>query len=109
MGAPGAAVGDALALVTSRVRGFNREDFARFHPGGSLGLQLAKVTEYSRPLEQCCVAEDSLSLRDIFARAQRPRRRSGAILLTDESGRLSGIFTDSDFARLFERKQDEFS
>jgi arabinose-5-phosphate isomerase len=100
------ALGDALALVTSHLRGFSREDFARFHPGGSLGLQLAKVTEYMRPLGQCCTAEDSMSLREIFTQARRPRRRSGAILLTDRSGRLSGIFTDSDFARLFERKQD---
>ncbi|MFV1964382.1 MAG: SIS domain-containing protein [Pirellulaceae bacterium] len=100
------ALGDALALVTSRLRGFTREDFARFHPGGNLGLQLAKVTEYMRPLEQCCVAEESSSLRDIYARAKRPQRRSGAILLTDQEGQFTGIFTDSDFARLFERKQD---
>jgi arabinose-5-phosphate isomerase len=37
------AMGDALALVTSRMRGFGREDFARFHPGGSLGRQLSAL------------------------------------------------------------------
>ena len=37
------AVGDALALVVSRMRGFAREDFARFHPAGNLGLKLSKV------------------------------------------------------------------
>lgn len=39
------AVGDALALVTSRMRNFNREDFARFHPGGSLGSKAQQRTE----------------------------------------------------------------
>jgi len=100
------ALGDALALVTSRMRGFTREDFARFHPGGSLGVQLAKATEYMRPLGECCVAADSMSLRDIYAGSQRPPRRSGAILLTGSQGQLTGVFTDSDLARLFERKQD---
>jgi len=47
------AVGDALALVVSRMRGFSREDFARFHPGGSLGRQLAHVEDYMRRLPDC--------------------------------------------------------
>ncbi len=41
-----AALGDALALVTSRMRNFAREDFARFHPGGSLGRKLSKVEHH---------------------------------------------------------------
>ena len=44
------AVGDALALVTSRMRDFRREDFARFHPAGNLGRQLSKVEDHMRPL-----------------------------------------------------------
>ena len=44
------AVGDALALVTSRMRDFRREDFARFHPAGNLGRQLSKVDDLMRPL-----------------------------------------------------------
>ena len=50
------AVGDALALVVSQMRRFGREDFARFHPGGSLGYKLSKVEQHMRPLEQCRVA-----------------------------------------------------
>ena len=100
------ALGDALALVASRQRGFTHQDFARFHPGGSLGRKLSKVVEVMRPLDQCCVAEDSRSLREIYIRSQRPPRRSGAIILTGTDGRLTGIFTDSDLARLFERKRD---
>src|SRR5207245_11558202 len=53
------ALGDALALVLSRIRGFSSDDFARFHPGGSLGGKLARVEDAMRPLAQCRVARDS--------------------------------------------------
>lgn len=101
------AVGDALALVVSQARGFTHDDFARFHPGGSLGRKLSRVIEVMRPIEACCVAEDTQSLREIYVQSHRPKRRSGAILLVDETGRLSGIFTDSDLARLFEHNREK--
>jgi len=100
------AVGDALALVASQARGFTHDDFARFHPGGNLGRKLARVIDVMRPIAACCVAEDTQSLREIYVQSHRPKRRSGAILLIDSSGRLSGIFTDSDLARLFEHNRD---
>ncbi|MEX0818589.1 MAG: KpsF/GutQ family sugar-phosphate isomerase [Pirellulaceae bacterium] len=101
------ALGDALALVLSRMRQFGPEDFARFHPGGSLGRQLAKVEEVMRPLAECRVASESHSIREVFVMASRPGRRTGAIILTDHEGRLTGIFTDSDLARLLETKRDD--
>jgi len=101
------AMGDALALVTSRMRSFGREDFARFHPGGSLGLQLAKVDDHMRPLADCRVAPCSQSVRQVFVAGRLPGRRTGAIMVVDPEGILRGIFTDSDLARLFERRQDE--
>ena len=100
------AVGDALALVVSQARGFTHDDFARFHPGGSLGRKLSRVMDVMRPIEACCVADDTQSLREIYVQSHRPKRRSGAILLVDGTGRLSGIFTDSDLARLFEHNRD---
>lgn len=100
------ALGDAIALAASRHRGFETEDFARNHPGGSLGQKLAKVEEIMRPLNECRTALDSQSVRDIFVALSRPGRRTGAIMLLDEEGRLSGLFTDSDLARLFESKRD---
>lgn len=100
------AMGDALALVTSRMRNFGREDFARFHPGGSLGRQLSHVEDIMRPLAECRVAHDSLTVRDIYIEAYRPGRRAGAIILVNEQGRLTGLFTDSDLARLFEHRRD---
>lgn len=101
------AVGDALALVASRMLAFGHADFARVHPAGSLGRQLAKVEDQMRGLAECRVAHDGENVRQVFAELRRPGRRTGAILLVDDEGRLTGIFTDSDLARLFEARRDE--
>jgi arabinose-5-phosphate isomerase len=100
------AVGDALALVASRMRGFGREDFARFHPAGSLGRKLSKVEHHMRPMEQCRLAPQHETVREVLVRVGKPGRRTGATMLVDDEGRLSGIFTDSDLARLFEGRRD---
>jgi arabinose-5-phosphate isomerase len=100
------AVGDALAFVLSRQRDFSHEDFARFHPAGSLGRRLLKVDAIMRRGRELRLARVNDTVRDVFARARLEGRRTGAVMLTDESGRLSGIFTDSDLARLFEERKD---
>lgn len=100
------ALGDALALVTSRMREFGREDFARFHPAGSLGRQLSKVDEFMRPLGECRVAGEWLNVRRVFVEHSQTGRRTGAIMLVSRAGKLAGIFTDSDLARLFEHNRD---
>jgi len=102
------AVGDALALAASRRRGFGSEDFAKFHPGGSLGRRLSRVDDRMRPIKECRVASDSTTIREVFVSCRKPGRRSGAILLVDSRNKLSGIFTDSDLARLFEAREDDF-
>src|SRR6476620_6173753 len=100
------AVGDALALVVSRAKGFSSEDFARFHPGGNLGRKLARVEEVMRPRDQCRIAKQSQTLRETLVAQSRPGRRTGAIMIVDETDRLLGIFTDSDLARLLEANRD---
>ena len=100
------ALGDALALTTSRLRGFRAEDFARYHPGGALGLKLSSVDDHMRTLAECRVSQEDRTIREVLASCTRPGRRSGAIMLVDRQGRLSGLFTDSDLARLIERRQD---
>ncbi|NLE38116.1 MAG: KpsF/GutQ family sugar-phosphate isomerase [Pirellulaceae bacterium] len=101
------AVGDALALVTSQMRDFRREDFARFHPAGTLGQKLSKVQHVMRPLAACRVANDRQTVREVLTCVSKPGRRSGAVMLLDSAGRLSGIFTDSDLARLFEHHHED--
>lgn len=101
------ALGDALALVTSRMRNFAREDFARSHPAGALGRKLSKVDHHLRGLAQCRVAPEDKTVRQIFVDLSVPGRRTGAIMLVDDQGKLSGIFTDSDLARLFEHRRED--
>jgi arabinose-5-phosphate isomerase len=101
------ALGDALALVASEARDFRAEDFARFHPGGSLGRMLSRVSEVMRPLDRCRVGNQNRTVREVLVQVGRPGRRTGAVMLTDDLGKLAGLFTDSDLARLFEHHRDD--
>jgi arabinose-5-phosphate isomerase len=100
------AVGDALAFVLSRMREFTSEDFARFHPAGSLGRKLLKVEAVMRRGNDLRLASASQTVREVFAQVRRRGRRTGAVMLADPQGRLCGLFTDSDLARLFEQRRD---
>ena len=100
------AVGDALAFVLSRMRDFSREDFARYHPAGSLGRKLLKVEAVMRQGNDLRIAPDQETVREVFARIRKQGRRTGAVMLVDGSQRLRGLFTDSDLARLFEERRD---
>ncbi len=100
------AVGDGIAMLASRLRSFTPQDFARFHPGGALGRKLALVDQIMRPLEVCRVASTHASVRDAMVTASRSPRRTGAVMLVDDDGRLAGLFTDSDLARLLETRDD---
>ncbi len=101
------AIGDALALVVSRIQGFQAEDFAQFHPGGALGFQLSNVEEHMRDMQACRVACADQTIREVLVACTKPGRRTGAIILVDREGRLAGLFTDSDLARLIEARNEE--
>ncbi|MCC9600354.1 KpsF/GutQ family sugar-phosphate isomerase [Stieleria sp. JC731] len=101
------AVGDAIALLASSIRQFTARDFHRYHPGGALGKKLDKVEKLMRPMECCRVANDSVSIRDCMVTSSISGRRSGAIMLTNNEGVLTGIFTDSDLARLLESRCED--
>jgi arabinose-5-phosphate isomerase len=96
------AVGDALAMVLLEARGFKKEDFATFHPGGSLGRNLLlKVQEIMRPAEQVAILPGTASVNE--ALALLARRRSGAAAVVDAKGRLIGIYTHGDFTRGYQK------
>jgi arabinose-5-phosphate isomerase len=101
------AVGDALAFALARLREFTPEDFARFHPAGSLGRKLLKVESVMRTGAELRLADAGRNVRDVFAQVQRQGRRTGAVMLTAADGKLCGLFTDSDLARLFEQRRDD--
>lgn len=100
------AVGDAIAMLASRLRSFSPQDFARFHPGGALGHKLANVTQIMRSIDVCRVASHNDSIRDAMVTRSKSGRRTGAVMLVDDDGRLAGIFTDSDLAKLLETRND---
>ncbi|MCH2181954.1 MAG: KpsF/GutQ family sugar-phosphate isomerase [Mariniblastus sp.] len=102
------AIGDALALVVSAQLEFQAMDFAKYHPGGSLGRRLSLVEEIMRPIEHCRVADEQETVREIYVRYQGKDRRVGVVLVVDREGHLTGLFTDSDLARMLERQQDRF-
>ncbi|MBA4064017.1 MAG: KpsF/GutQ family sugar-phosphate isomerase [Isosphaera sp.] len=100
------ALGDALAFTLLEQRGFTPEQFAAFHPAGSLGRKLATVAECMRRGDELRVAPAADTVREVFARVRHAGRRTGAVMLTDADGRLAGLFTDSDLARLIETRRD---
>lgn len=98
-------LGDALAMVLLEARGFTKEDFARFHPGGRLGRTLLlKVHQIMRGLDQMAMVRPGVTVRDaLFAMA---KARAGSAVMTDENGALLGIFTHGDFGRHFQNHPD---
>lgn len=96
------ALGDALAMVVQSARGFSREDYALFHPGGALGRRLMRVSEVMRKGEQIPLVTSGSTLRSVLARMSRTPGRPGAALIVDASGALQGIFTDGDLRRVCE-------
>jgi arabinose-5-phosphate isomerase len=96
------ALGDALAMVVLRERGFSREDYARFHPSGSLGRRLMSVGEVMRQGAELPLAPLGTPVAEVLHTMTATKGRPGAALIVDEAGILRGIFTDGDLRRLLE-------
>ena len=96
------ALGDAFAMVIQAERGFSREDFARFHPAGSLGRRLMRAGEVMRKGSELPIIATGTVLRDALVQMSKTPGRPGAGLVTNSEGRLIGIFTDGDLRRLLE-------
>jgi arabinose-5-phosphate isomerase len=95
------ALGDALAMVLLEARGFEKEDFARFHPGGMVGRSLLlRVHQIMRPPEAIALVKADAQIRTVLATMSAVR--AGAAVIADEKGRLAGIFTHGDFVRHFQ-------
>ncbi|MBO5234280.1 MAG: KpsF/GutQ family sugar-phosphate isomerase [Alistipes sp.] len=99
------ALGDALAIALMKMRDFTSVDFARLHPGGSLGRRLLmKVGNVMRREELPVVAPDC-SAQDMIHAVSRGGL--GLIVICDE-GKILGIVTDGDIRRAMESRQAEF-
>jgi len=100
------ALGDALAMIVSRAKGFTRQQFALFHPAGALGHKMQIVQDVMRAGDQLRIAAETATIREVFVSKGKRGRRTGAVMLVDDAGRLAGLFTDSDLARLLEARRD---
>jgi arabinose-5-phosphate isomerase len=95
------ALGDALAMVLLEARGFNKEDFARFHPAGMIGRSLLmRVHQVMRPRDAIAVVPTDAIIRDVLKAMTQVR--AGAAVVIDPNQQLSGIFTQGDFVRHFQ-------
>jgi arabinose-5-phosphate isomerase len=94
-------LGDALAFAVFERRGFDREKFALFHPGGELGRKLLKVADLMRTGERHPVVREDTPVTEAIAAITRAR--AGAVSVVGPDGRLAGIFTDGDLRRTMNR------
>ncbi|MER8563490.1 KpsF/GutQ family sugar-phosphate isomerase [Mesorhizobium sp. M0578] len=95
-----AATGDALALILKERRGFTREDFARLHPGGSLGRELTRVRDLMWPLELIPVLPPDTPLSLALLSMCRASRKSGVAAVIGEGCKVVGILTGESIGRL---------
>jgi arabinose-5-phosphate isomerase len=99
------AMGDALAVALLDARGFTEEDFARSHPGGSLGRRLLlHVADVMRTGEQLPSVSPTAALRDGLL--EMSRKGLGMTTVLDDQRRIVGIFTDGDLRRVLDKHFD---
>ncbi len=93
------ALGDALAMTLYELKGFSREQFALYHPGGSIGRSLLKVRELMRKDDELCVVQDDTAVKDVLLKISNTKGRPGAAAVIGTDGILTGVFTDGDMRR----------
>jgi len=101
------AIGDALAMVVLAERGFDREDYALYHPSGSLGRKLMKISEVMRTGEELPLVASGTTVSDVLIAMTQTPGRPGAALIVEEGDVLAGIFTDGDLRRLLQEGRRE--
>jgi arabinose-5-phosphate isomerase len=99
------ALGDALALAVLDQRGFSAEDFARSHPGGSIGRKLLiRIQDIMRQGSAVPSVHIQASLQD--ALLEMSRKGLGMTAIVDDNHKAVGVFTDGDLRRAFENGID---
>ena len=96
------ALGDALAVALMNKRGFKKEDFASFHPGGSLGKKLfIKVKDLMRRVDLPVINEKTALSEAIWVMSEG---KLGTVLIIDDTGKLVGLLSDGDLRRALMQK-----
>lgn len=96
-------MGDALAMTVLELRGFKEKDFARLHPGGSIGKSLImKVSDIMRTGQRLAKIPKGVTVQkavEVMIEA-----KSGSVCVVDKKGKLAGVFTDGDLRRHFSER-----
>ncbi|GAB3320651.1 KpsF/GutQ family sugar-phosphate isomerase [Larkinella ripae] len=95
------ALGDALAVSLLNARGFTSQDFARFHPGGSLGKKLYLKVSDIYPHHEIPTVSPDATVHEVIL--EMTSKRLGATAVADQNGQLAGIVTDGDLRRMLNR------
>jgi len=98
------AMGDALAICLLEARGFTAADFAKFHPGGSLGKRLYLTVEDLVAKNAVPIVHANAHLAEVIVEISS--KRLGATAVIDEDKQLVGIITDGDLRRMLEKNPD---
>ncbi len=105
------AIGDALSLAVMKARNFTVEDYARFHPGGSLGARLMTVGQSMmfKAGQPMPIANINDTIKQMLEKTSKLQRH-GAVMVVNDAGELVGIITDADLRRHLTKAQtDGFS
>lgn len=102
------AMGDALAMAVLDQKNFKTENFAEFHPAGSLGAKLLRVKDLMKTGAALPFIEKTTSMKDILTKMTHQSVRGAAGVL-DANKNLIGIITDGDIRRFLEKNQTPFS
>ncbi len=99
------AMGDALAVALLEKRGFKEQDFAQFHPGGTLGRRLlVKVRDVMHVGKELPQVKETVSASEAIL--EMSAKKLGMTTVVDQAGALMGIITDGDLRRFFQRGGD---
>ena len=101
------AMCDALAMCVLELRGFRTENFAEFHPSGSLGAKLLKVSELMKTGDALPTVHRKTPMKEILTKMTHQSVR-GAAVVVDDDFKLEGIITDGDIRRFLEKNSDPF-
>ncbi len=99
------AVGDALAIALLELKGFKEDDYALFHPAGTLGKRLLlRVEDIMRKGEAHPVVDEDAKVKDVLVKITQAR--AGSATVVNKEGKLTGVFTDGDLRRWLEKEED---
>lgn len=102
------AVGDALASVLMKRRGFTKDDYAVYHPGGSIGQKLlCRVEALMHTGKDLPVVTEEVALQDAIF--EMTSKRLGCAFVVNETGEITGILTDGDLRRILQREKQPLS